>query len=127
MTRTQRKLLKINGALGVGLTLLVVLLDQFDQLKALERWFYDRRAHDCQFFRPPPSDKIAHVDIDQNALDAIGRWPWPRAALAEVIEEIDRAGPKLIALDIRLSEPQAPSSQPLPEGGVRKIDNDAIF
>jgi class 3 adenylate cyclase/CHASE2 domain-containing sensor protein len=124
MTRTERKLLRINGLLGTGLTLLVLVLDWGGQLQALERWFYDRRALYCQFFAKPPTDRLVFLDIDDNALDTIGRWPWPRNKWARIIDEVSAAGPQLIFLDVLFSEPQNAYGDPQPDGSYVRIDHD---
>ena len=57
--------------------------------------------------RPPePSPRIVHLDIDDNSLDTVGRWPWPRSRLADAIAAIDRLGARVIALDLLLVDPQ---------------------
>src|SRR5215212_588347 len=106
MARTNKKLLVINGLLGAGLTILVATLDQagFESVRSLERWFYDRRALDCQHFRKPPSGELVHVDIDEGSIQAIGKWPWRRSVLAQLLDEMSAVGPKLIALDMRLTD-----------------------
>lgn len=53
-----------------------------------------------------PRQKIVIVAIDNPSIEAIGRWPWPRNLLAELVESIFQAGAKTVALDIILSEPQ---------------------
>jgi class 3 adenylate cyclase/CHASE2 domain-containing sensor protein len=58
-----------------------------------------------RFHPPPASDLIVHVDIDQNAIDRIGRWPWPRRRLAEAVETIDRSGARVIAIDLLFDDP----------------------
>ena len=105
MTRTERKLLAVNGALGVALTLLVMLLDHLGHLRAIERWFYARRARDCQFFAKPPTSQIVFLDIDDPAIDTIGRWPWRRNTMATIVDEIAAARPRMIFLDIIYPEP----------------------
>src|SRR5688572_11877775 len=94
------------AACGLLLTMLVVYLDRYGVLGTLERWFYDRRAQHCQFVAPKPSDRIVHLDIDDAALEAVGQWPWPRSVLGEILEEVNRAGPKVIALDILFADRQ---------------------
>ena len=82
MHRGERRL-RINTALWcLILTLLVVIADSpvFDALLPMERWLYDRRCRYCQFFPPPPTDRLVHLDIDDAALDDVGGWPWPRAS-----------------------------------------------
>ena len=53
-----------------------------------------------------PETRFVVVDIDEASLAQIGRWPWPRAQLADMVEQI--LGPyaaKGVALDMLLSEP----------------------
>src|SRR5258706_7640214 len=130
MTRIQRRLLMDITVIGVTLTLFVAILDYMTQaLNPLDDWFYDHRAQLCQYFTPKPTDKLIHVDIDDQALATLGQWPWPRAQLAEIIDEIDRAGAKAISMDIIFSEPSNPSpriEEVAPDKYV-KIDDDAIF
>lgn len=58
---------------------------------------------------PRPDSRIVIVDIDDDALQAQGRWPWPRQQLAELIETIQQAGATQIGLDILLPEPGIPA------------------
>lgn len=51
-----------------------------------------------------PAPEVVIVAIDEESIQKLGRWPWPRATLAEVIEALGRAGARVIALDIILSE-----------------------
>ena len=104
MNRIKRRRLIETTALGVSLTLLVLLVDHFGLLHSLDEWAYDRRVRHCQIFAPPPSDKIVHLDVDDRALEVIGRWPWPRARLADLLEEVRLAGPKVVGMDVLLSE-----------------------
>jgi class 3 adenylate cyclase/CHASE2 domain-containing sensor protein len=124
MTRLERKLLLINGVLGTTLTVVVLLLDQFHHLDSLEHFFYDQRAAECQFFMKPASDRIVYLDIDDGALETIGRWPWNRDDWARIIDEITAAKPKLIFLDILFSEPQKPYGDPQPDGTFVRVDHD---
>jgi class 3 adenylate cyclase/CHASE2 domain-containing sensor protein len=128
MTRIQRRLLIDTSVIGITLTLFVAILDYSSRvLQPLDDWFYDRRARLCQFSSPPVTDKLVHLDIDDASLEAVGKWPWPRAHLAEMIEEIDRAGATAISTDIIFSEPSEPRYQKLGPGKFREIDDDALF
>ena len=42
------------------------------------------------------------VEIDDESLARLGRWPWPRAKLARMIEKLTDAGAAAVALDIVL-------------------------
>jgi adenylate cyclase len=50
------------------------------------------------------------VDIDDASLAAIGRWPWPRTQLAQLIEATRRLGALAVGLDILM--PEADSLSP---------------
>src|SRR5687768_9990977 len=92
MTSVQRRLLSRTFLIGFMLTTLVVTVEWLDLLQQVERYFYDRRARYCQFWTPAPSPDIVHVNLDDQALNEIGRWPWPRATIARFVEELHIAG-----------------------------------
>jgi adenylate cyclase len=54
---------------------------------------------------PPP---LRVVEIDDESLAKLGRWPWPRARLGEMIEKLTGAGAAVVALDILLYDPGDP-------------------
>ena len=45
------------------------------------------------------------VDIDEQSLERLGQWPWPRNQLAQLVDAINNAGAAAIVIDILLSEP----------------------
>lgn len=47
---------------------------------------------------------IAIVDIDDRSLNSIGRWPWPRNKVGELIEKLREEGAIVVALDIVFAE-----------------------
>jgi adenylate cyclase len=61
-----------------------------------------------RFRAPPPDPAIIIVDVDEASLAAmapeLGRWPWPRSVMAELVEGIARARPAAIVLDIVFSD-----------------------
>jgi class 3 adenylate cyclase/CHASE2 domain-containing sensor protein len=105
MTVARRKRLLSIGTIGTLLTLLVMLTDALGGLDIPEQQLHDLRARKCQRYTPPPTDRIAHVDIDDGALDQVGRWPWSRTRMAELVDEMNVAGARLIVLDVLFSEP----------------------
>ena len=74
----------------------------------LERVLYDLSLGVWQ--RPVPAD-IVIVAIDDASIEAIGRWPWPRAVHATLLERLAAARPRAIALDLVLSEPDPDPAQ----------------
>ncbi len=57
------------------------------------------------YAEPPP---IRIVEIDDESIAKLGRWPWPRARLGEMIEKITDAGAAAVALDLLLYDPGDP-------------------
>ncbi len=53
-----------------------------------------------------PSENIVIVEIDDFSFNWTGyQWPWPRSYLAEIVEQINKGGGKVVGVDIFLSEP----------------------
>jgi len=69
-------------------------------LQPLENAAIDARAR--LLTREVPSD-IVIVGIDAASLAALDQWPWPRAHHAKLIDELTRAGPASVFLDIDFS------------------------
>ena len=92
--------------LGLGITILFLALGFFrvDFLDTMELKLYDvmmRLRSD-----PNSPSPIVLVDIDDDAIEKLGRWPWPRSLIAKGIRKIDSGGPKAIGLNFILSEPE---------------------
>lgn len=99
---------RISLLIGLGVTLAVVIADTLGALTRLEAAMLDWRARLFARFTPPPSDRIVHIDIDDNSLSTIGRWPWNRIKLARVVDELRRARAAVVAFDLLFDESQEP-------------------
>lgn len=53
----------------------------------------------------PPPDEIVIVAIDEASIARFGRFPWPRALMAQALDRIAAGRPKAIAVDVLYSEP----------------------
>jgi adenylate cyclase len=53
----------------------------------------------------PTTGQIAIVGIDEASLEQVGRWPWPRNKLADLVDGIAKAGASVIALDAVFDKP----------------------
>lgn len=47
---------------------------------------------------------VAIIDIDDRSLNALGRWPWPRNKVGELIQKLRENGAIVVALDIVFAE-----------------------
>lgn len=73
----------------------------------LERLVYDWRFEVTRPFAGADSGaRVTIVDIDEQALAAHGRWPWPRERVAELVARLHAAGAVVVGLDILFPEPQ---------------------
>ncbi|HIJ91261.1 MAG: adenylate/guanylate cyclase domain-containing protein [Desulfobulbaceae bacterium] len=50
--------------------------------------------------------KVVIVDIDERSLTEHGRWPWSRAKVAALVEQLAKAGSAVVAFDVMFSEPE---------------------
>jgi len=50
-------------------------------------------------------NRVVVIDIDEESLQKIGRWPWPRVTQAKLLEQLQRQQPAIIGLDILFPEP----------------------
>ncbi|HSA79720.1 MAG TPA: adenylate/guanylate cyclase domain-containing protein [Geminicoccaceae bacterium] len=78
---------------------------QLGVVRQLEHQLLDLRFR----LRPsrPVSDAVVLVRIDDRSLREIGRWPWSRGSIAELLRRLQAAGARTIALDLLLTEPEA--------------------
>ncbi len=91
-----------------ALILLILLVDtsglyKYPFIKQLENWTYDARLN---FTRPNTvDDRIVIVDIDENSLAEVGRWPWGRDKLATIVDNLfDRYRVSVVGFDIVFAE-----------------------
>jgi adenylate cyclase len=104
------------------------------ELKAYDLHFLSRGA-------VAPGKEVAIVGIDEKSIDRLGRWPWPRARIAELIDKLGASGAKVVAFDIVFAEPDQSSGAAMfqdlqsrvadreakaaLEAAAREADNDA--
>jgi adenylate cyclase len=57
------------------------------------------------------SDQVSIVAIDEESLEKVGRWPWSREIMAELVREIDSHSPRAVGYDISFFDPQENPAQ----------------
>lgn len=70
--------------------------------------------------RRVPSVPVRIVAIDDANLEKLGRWPWPRTALARLISTGSNGGACAIGLDIFLTEPEQSPDQRIADDLLRR-------
>jgi adenylate cyclase len=100
--------------LALGLGVRVLLPSDPPALRELEARYFDvLQELKPRAYQPLP---VRVVDIDDQSLEKLGQWPWPRTQLAQLIARINEAQPAAIALDMVLAEPDRTSpARVLPE------------
>jgi adenylate cyclase len=113
-------------------------------IRQLDNIFYDARV---RMTMPGGEERgIVILDIDEKSLGEIGRWPWNRRLLADVVTKLfDRHGVAVLGFDVVFAEPDSSSGiealDALAHGELRsapgfqqawrelrpKLDNDALF
>jgi len=88
--------------------------------------------HDeCFRMRHPvrTSDDITHIDIDDQSIAKLGRWPWTRTTHAELVRTLKGLGARLVVFDVEFSEPSPPQvnedyvRSDLSDGVLRTLDD----
>ena len=105
-----RRLLRRLGKLSrVSLTLAIVaaVVAMFiGEVTVLDQ--FELRTYDLRFRSRGPtttSSAIAIAMVDEKSLATEGRWPWPRAKIAALVDRLSEDGAKVIAFDIGFLEP----------------------
>lgn len=106
--------LKADWLMALLLTVLFCFLYiiGFNTLKSLDFMTYDAAVSMSPM---PASNRIVIVDIDDTSIDKIGRWPWSRNKIADVIRKLSDADARLIGVDIFFSEIQSNNGRGMSE------------
>jgi serine phosphatase RsbU (regulator of sigma subunit)/CHASE2 domain-containing sensor protein len=108
----------IGGALLIALAIAIAVdAGRFSPLR--ETWF-----DALQRISPRPVEELPAtiVAIDERSLAAVGRWPWPRSRLAELVAKAAAHGARAIGVDVVLPETDALS----PERLLHDVTDDAL-
>ena len=88
---------------GLLVALVFLLGADSDLMQSLERKAYDLGVLATS---RTPSDKIAVIAIDEQSIANLGRWPWPRAIHAKMLDVLATGHPKVIGYTAFFFEPQ---------------------
>src|SRR5438132_9916209 len=81
---------------------------RLDVIDRLDNIIYDARLRATM--PRTLDDRIVIVDIDEKSLAEIGRWPWSRNRMAEMVTELfDRQKVAVVGFDIVFAEPDESS------------------
>lgn len=97
-------------SIGFFLTLLfsLLLFLKFTPLELLEGKLYDYRFRARGQLKH--QDNIIIAAIDEKSIEKLGRWPWSRDRIAELLKKLTDGGAEIIAFDVIFSEKEANDS-----------------
>ncbi len=102
MKESDRKTNLIIGAFVV-VAFIYLSFVHFTFIESLEKVVYEIEMR-LDTPRNPGESKVAIVNIDDKSIDKLGKWPWPRHIIAEMITILKNNGARLIGLDMIFSE-----------------------
>jgi len=88
--------------IGLGASLILLLALRTAAVERADRLIYDMAA---PLHAAPADDRLLIVEIDDAALSALGRWPWPRSIHAQALDRLKAARPSALLYDILFIEP----------------------
>jgi len=87
------------------------------ELKGLDLLFLLRGS-------PPPPNEIVVVAIDEPSFAEISKqWPWPRSVHARLIEQLKKAGARVIGFDVLFAERSQATEDNVLERALREAGN----
>lgn len=99
------RLVPVITALVVASAMAVLYLTGFRPMEILELRGLDMRLK--QRGSLVHSDEVVLVTVDDDSLLELGRWPWSRSRVGELLERVSAGGPRIIGVDLVQSEPTA--------------------
>ncbi len=100
--KSAKNKLAVNFGLTITLLFLVLAFLRFDFLDTIDYKIYDLMMR-LRGNQEKASD-IVMVEIDDESIEKIGRWPWSRDLIAEGLRKINQGEPRVVGLNIILSE-----------------------
>ncbi len=87
------------GCLGI----IVILLGSMGRMsESVDHLMYDRLL---SWRTQPVLPDIIVLEIDNQSIAQLGRWPWPRSVHASLLEQLAKAGPAAVVYDVLFTEP----------------------
>src|SRR5437016_5216509 len=85
-----------------GVALAILLLSWTTYFSELNSRAYDFTLRIAGELKP--ESPVTIVAIDEDSLDRIGKWPWTRDKLGQLIDRVQAASPRALAVDILLDD-----------------------
>jgi adenylate cyclase len=106
-----KKLFKINAFRLATLITIICIILYFLKPSFLE--LMELKVYDLRFISrgvKKPGSEVVIAAIDEKSLDELGRWPWPRTIIAQLVDKLRFYQVKTIGFDIVFPEPDENSN-----------------
>ncbi len=70
------------------------------------------------------SDQVVIIDLDEESIQKIGQWPWPRTIVADMVSNLHDIGAKVIAFDMVFAEADRTSPLFIAQNNASNIPQD---
>jgi len=84
-----------------------------------EERFFDLRSKLSSNPKDNATD-LSLLAIDDRSLNVIGRWPWSRSKIAQIIDKLSIMGAKVVAFDVFFSEPEIACNKDNPDAILKE-------
>jgi adenylate cyclase len=89
--------------ISLGIAALLLFLENKPFYQILDLKLYD---HQMNLRQAPVQDRrILYVNMDDAAIDQLGRWPWPRNIFANITNTLTALGTRQIVFDVTFAQP----------------------
>jgi diguanylate cyclase (GGDEF)-like protein len=114
----------VKMTLGIMTSVIILFVFWFDLLQRFEYTTFDYRMKLRK--KEPGNNKVVLIDMGEDSIKAIGRWPWPREWHATMVSILHSFGAKAVVFDVIFSEPSNEFSDSAMEQAMRKSGNTYI-
>ena len=123
--RTRKTIQKTQVHILAGGFFITLLVAAVYLIKPADFNILELKLYDVMLFQthsPARADAVVIVDIDDQSLEKLGQWPWPRYRVARLLDKINTAGPRAVGLDILFAEPDRTSPMVMKQALKRDLD-----
>lgn len=101
---------KLSSARVIGLVVTLLVTAAYAAgvplLDLLELKTYDMRLLASAPAQAQAPTQVTIVAVDEKSLSEVGRWPWSRRTIAQLVDRLTKMGAAVVALDVFFSEPE---------------------
>lgn len=98
---SQNKNMKIRKTISiVAVIIIFIVFEYYNTFDAMENMLRDYNYTEDNYV----DSRIIIIGIDDESLEAIGKWPWERSIHSQLIEIVESGNPAVVGVDIMFTE-----------------------